>query len=389
MSNLITSARLRAVAVLLVSFALAGAANAGHFRVSGGGAQLSIGGGLPLPIQAPVPVSGNTFPTLLIPVNPDAAKPGLIIETSAAGDVLKIPAGVLKVAPAVNQVGVAVQNPTLYAVETNLGFSWPASDVTIGAGLRTDPNTGNTNTVTTTVSNVVVSGNNIRYSNVLGQRFGGPARFSISQGAAQGNIPSSPVTVYARAATATTGAAPCTHPALGGTNAACVALLLPASPASIAAIGAPFAEATATTAPSAANPGVMVVQAAADGEILLSAFTGGPAPVVNAAQTKGFPLTTGKITVSAPAAGAPEVFVLSGADNRTAGGEGTIQFVAAALSTRTLSGPNANRGWVELTLTSTAAPVPTLSEWARIATVALMVALTLGFVVVRRRDAEV
>ena len=66
--------------------------------------------------------------------------------------------------------------------------------------------------------------------------------------------------------------------------------------------------------------------------------------------SKGYPWTTGLITVSAPLAmGGPEVFFLSGTDMRVEG-VGNISLVSGALSVRALSGPNANRGWVSLTM---------------------------------------
>ena len=46
-----------------------------------------------------------------------------------------------------------------------------------------------------------------------------------------------------------------------------------------------------------------------------------------------------------------EVFVLSGSDGRTAGGAGSISLVSGAFSARSLSGPNANRGWLNFQLT--------------------------------------
>jgi hypothetical protein len=104
------------------------------------------------------------------------------------------------------------------------------------------------------------------------------------------------------------------------------------------------------------------------------------------ATSAGFPFTVGKLVIQAGAAlGQPETFTITGADNRTAGGAGTIQLVAASLSDRVLSGPNANRGWVQLDLITDLA-VPTMGEWARVATIVLMAALTVGFFVVRRSN---
>ncbi len=70
--------------------------------------------------------------------------------------------------------------------------------------------------------------------------------------------------------------------------------------------------------------------------------------------SKGFPWSTGLVTVSQPGAmGGPEVFFLSGTDMRGTGtmiGAGNVSLVSGSLSLRLLSGPNANRGWLSLTL---------------------------------------
>ncbi|MCH7600791.1 MAG: hypothetical protein IH973_13635, partial [Myxococcales bacterium] len=99
-------------------------------------------------------------------------------------------------------------------------------------------------------------------------------------------------------------------------------------------------------------PGIGIGAFDSAGNVLFFAFTPGSAPgFTNMAVSTGFPWTVGKIVISAPAAeGAPEVFILTGKDSRTAGGGGTIQMVSGSLSTRLVSGDNANRGWVEFTL---------------------------------------
>jgi hypothetical protein len=102
----------------------------------------------------------------------------------------------------------------------------------------------------------------------------------------------------------------------------------------------------------------------------------------NMATSHGFPWTTGMITVQNAALGAPEIFLLTGMDNRTASGGGTIQLVSGSLSQRAKSGPNANRGWLRLTL-SPAAAVPALSPAALAATGGLML-LVAGYAMRRR-----
>ena len=77
---------------------------------------------------------------------------------------------------------------------------------------------------------------------------------------------------------------------------------------------------------------------------------GNPVPFTGQAATSwGFPGTTGKLTISVTQnAGAPtqlETFTRTGGDNRTAGGEGIVVLVSGAVSARSISGPNGNRGW--------------------------------------------
>jgi len=114
---------------------------------------------------------------------------------------------------------------------------------------------------------------------------------------------------------------------------------------------------TLTAGGPAPVPGVVAVSVPlATGLIAMSAFTGMGAPgATNMATSFGLPWTTGMITFSQPSAlGAPEVFAITGMDSRVAG-VGTISLVAGALSTRTLSGPNANRNWARYTLPEPAA----------------------------------
>ena len=68
-----------------------------------------------------------------------------------------------------------------------------------------------------------------------------------------------------------------------------------------------------------------------------------------AARSWALPATTGMLTISVTAAlGGAEIFVRTGGDNRTAGGEGVVSLVSGAVSARAISGPNGNRGWQTL-----------------------------------------
>jgi hypothetical protein len=168
-----------------------------------------------------------------------------------------------------------------------------------------------------------------------------------------------------------------------------VAALLKADPMFTGAIGGKALQPLATPGMNFAGKDIYAVSTAPSpkGTIIgvLASLATGPAPT-NMALSNGFFWTTGRVTVSQLGAfGSPEQFVLQGADKRFAGGGGTIQLVAGALSQRPTSGPNANRGWIELRLNDPAA-TPSLSTGA----LAVMSAALLGvalFAITRGRKA--
>jgi hypothetical protein len=367
-----------------LSFGLAGTSQAQHaYPLTGGGLQYQIGGGLPLPIQATNPAwTGTVFPPLLIPPLGGTAAPTGFLLQGAGPDPkdITIIYPLLRKPASYAKIGVFGQNPNLYQVATNLSVQFPATSQTAMFQLATpmDPGTvGGTMGTTTTFTTGLGAGNNIRYSNLLGRRFGGPGQFFV------GNPGTKPAgakftgvnaTVWAVAVKGP-GNPPCKHPAFGGANAACVAALAQAVPGvgsgAPAGWGAPvgFTVTTPGGKPSALatipgatmtakpkkgpSPGIQVVAANAAGLLTMSAFTNLMVPTAmtgftNMASSTGYPWTTGMITVSAPlAAGLGEKFTITGMDNRV-NGVGTIQLVSGTLSRRTASGPNANRAWLRL-----------------------------------------
>jgi hypothetical protein len=130
-----------------------------------------------------------------------------------------------------------------------------------------------------------------------------------------------------------------------------VAPLLAAFPALTAAAGGPIGFVNSTPGgPAPMSPAVVVVSVNAKGSVLMSASAQMTLGLTNMATSAGFPWTTGMITLSQPtAAGTPEVFTLTGMDDRM-GGVGTISLVSGALSDRVASGPNSNRSWARYTL---------------------------------------
>jgi hypothetical protein len=379
------------ISCLLLSFGWAAAVHAKAYSLTGGGGQFQVGGGLPLPIQLTNPTAtGTVFPSLLIPAKTGQA----ILGTSAMASQRKliIPAGVLSKPPAQLTLGQFGQNPTLYAVATNLGFVWPAAQAVMSTGARTG---AKTTTLTTAL------GNNIRYSNPLASKFGGPAQFLLSPGPGSGLYTAAPVTLYGIAVPGP-GNPPCVHSALttgmggpfpGPGNALCIAGMLQALPTGLAGPGGPLGAVITTPGGTPAAvaaggpiPGIGVGAFGPNGTVQFFTFATGPGGTVtgktNMATSVAGPFTTGMITLSAPsAAGAPEIFTITGKDSRTAGGAGTIQLVSGALSHRTVSGPNANRGWVRLVLAA-APDLPALSPSMSVVFAVFMLA-TFGFAVRR------
>jgi hypothetical protein len=413
------------LAALIFSFGVAGTAQARTYALaSGSGAQLHIGNGLQLPIQAAATalVTGTVFPTLLIPVANGAGVEGTTANT--INQQITVPPNVLLKQGTQNTVGVFFSNPTLYAVATNIDYRWPAASAVFSEnGVRAS------NAAVTFIG--VAPGNTVRYSSraaTPAKRFGGAGAFALKPGPAAGLHSDSPVTIFAIANPgpltpngAGGGNPPCTHPAFlppnSGGNSACIGALINAMPTGLAAAGQGltslgFAGAIVTTpggvsrpnltpngaatpnalsSPQPALSGIVVGKfgAVPTGTVSAAALIG---PVsnglTNKATSDGFPFTTGKITISAALAnGGAEVFIISGDDQRSTMGGGTLQMVAGAVSARTLSGPNANRAWLRLVL-DPLAPVPAMSTLAQgVMIVLLMLVPAIYFGTRARRQA--
>jgi hypothetical protein len=332
------------IAALLVAITWAGTAQAQqYYSVTGGGGQAQIGGGLPLPIQAATtggtmmsPIgTGTMFPPLLIPLNANPAK--RLVKQTAGPDPKKmtVPPSVFKrPGPGALKVGVALNNPKVFQVQTNLQYTGPHpafGTMTFKAGGRTGAHT--------TTFNGIPAGAQIRYSKSAAQ-FGGPSTTKV--------VPITPIVVWANGG----AMLPCKHPAFGGANASCVAPLLAAYPDSTAAAGAAvgFTNMTPGT-PVPMSPNVVAVSVPnVMGTIAMSVNAGVNLNLTNMATSAGFPWTTGQIQISqSMAALTPEVFTITGMDSRM-GGVGTLSLVSGALSNRKASGPNSNRSWARYTL---------------------------------------
>jgi hypothetical protein len=246
-------------------------------------------------------------------------------------------------------------NPAVFQVATTISYAWPAASATLAPGGAPGP----------IVTGTALVGGTVTYSGGV-KAFGGAARFATAAGpgAAGGRVPPNAV-----------GALPVLSGWInfaGGlpTTVMTVGVVGASKPAGLAQPGAPLASPpdvssfgpvlnSAMTAPN----GIGVVNVTTggtpmnpvcctvgpSGTIVSSIQPGGAFPSNMATGSKGFPWTTGFLTVSQPGAVPPEIFFLSGTDMRVAG-VGNVSLVSGALSSRALSGPNANRGWLSLTL---------------------------------------
>jgi len=371
------------LACLLLALGGAATARAKTYSLTGGGGQLAIGTRRPFPIQVfPTSVTGTVFPPLLVP-----AKLARTIQGTTAMSVqqrLTIPAGVLSRPAQQRTRGMFAQHTGLYAAATNLRYQWPAAPAVLSTGART----GNKTAWFTALGGFVL------YSNAAASKFGGPARFAITAGPPAGRIPGVPVTLYA-IAVRPGGNPPCTHPYLippfSGTfsNPACVAALGASSPHFL--VGGPVSTyASSPSPPAPPVPGIGLGKFGTSPLGTVSSFTFTPTGTrsgfVDAASSVGFPWTTGMITASYPMGGAYPFFTITGMDNRTPGGAGSIQLVAAGIVNRSISGPNVSAGWVRLQL-APRPDLPTMPPEGLAVMVGLML-LAAGYALRRRFSAQ-
>lgn len=328
----------------------------------GGQQRAQIGAGLPIPI--------TTLP----------AQTGLI--TSHPGAIAAIPAATimqttgpaprkLTMAPAqfqynepAFQIGVFQANNAVFAVSTNLSVQNPhptKGSAVLSAGGRPGPaivswcagspaptgtfNPGCIGPNQTALGGVPATNGFVRYEATRNQ-FGG-----IASGRTTGTAQ-----VFFNAGGLTSAQLPCS----GG--AGCLVAISQATPGTAAVFGQNFG-ASVMNPPDVNPTGFRTAVIQANGSLVLgnpvpaAAFTTPNDPDGNGFQnftgqgatSWGLPLTTGQLKISVTAAlGADEIFIRTGADGRNANGSGIVSLVSGTVSKRTLSGPNANRGWITL-----------------------------------------
>ncbi len=391
------------IAFLLLALGLvAGTAQARHkfSLVAGSGGQIHIGNGLALPIQqaATVGQTGTVFPPLGIGVKPGPApiitgtilKPLIDVGTKQGYQRrLVVPTGVLSRPAAQTTVGVKFSNPTLFAVGTNLKYTWPAAQAVFSTGAAV----GGGGTGPTIVTG---HGGSMTYSNALGKRFGGPASFTLSGGAAAGDFAHAPVTIWIKV-NATTPACTHTNALFGGPDPGCVVGVLLAKPTGIAGQGGNPATSVTTPGTPVGGANVAIARLGNNprGTLLpglappvvtkpypLPVLTNPLLPVTNMATSRPGPWTTGTLVITNVAATPAETFTLKGKDSRTERGGGVIQMVSGALATRSFTGANANRGWVRLVF-PIESQVPSISPLGLTALVGLLL-LAFGYATRRR-----
>jgi hypothetical protein len=333
---------------LLLALGWAGSAQAQYALTANSAGQLQIGTGLPLPVgPAGIFLGGMTagdadnFPPMLINPNPTMMT---IMQTG--GGKMTIPANVLdnNVAAKRPPIAVFTTNPAVFQVRTTINYAWPFSNVVFAPGGA--PGVPGTTIEITGPGGTAMAPAKIIYSGSTAA-FGGPGRFAISAGPFAGTFRIPPngagklpiATVWINFKGAFPASAAMTILIAGASN-----------PLGYAAPGAPLADLPATTmfGPVAKGIGGAAVVGSM-GTVIFSVPVAAAVPSNMVTATEGFPWTTGFITLTQPLAGPAEIFYLEGTDNRVAG-NGNIQLVSGALSTRKLSGPNANRGWLDLTL---------------------------------------
>ena len=367
--------RLTGLLVALVLVVTAGAAARARIHSLSGNARFQIGDGLPIPIGfTPLPdgkVMAIAGATIRLHGHHEATNPARVViepfQLTFDGPPIRLP--------------VFTGANVVFQVKTDISLRWPKQKVSFRALGRTGPpivtfcgKPPSTTQLKAGVNPACAGGaagtGLLRYTAVAHQ-FGGPAPGlvgGVADVAVQGGSP-----------------APCAGPP------GCVVAFFNATPPPTQAVGAMFGF-TATTVPTAPKPGVFFANVGPGGTVL-TLLTPLSTGLTNAGTSWGGPWTTGMLTASQPNAVPPEKFTLSGSDMRTfgstgpsnEGGQGSLSLVAGGFSQRTISGPNANRGWLNFVVGPKISHIPTL-QLPGMATLVGLTALSGAYALRRRRN---
>jgi hypothetical protein len=347
-------------------------------------ARAQIGNGLPIPITFAPPPRGRARPVAGATVMQGAvgAQPSVIISPTRLS------------APVITKnIGVWKSNNKVFQVQTSLALKWPKAKVTFKAGGRVGPanvtwcpglrNLANTMDALPTAGynpacafplpslepRIHAINSALKYSKVLGQ-FGG-----TGQGLVLGGGPGGRGAVVALK---------------GGINAPCLiatGLCIAAFDTVKAALtqagGGTFGFKNTTMGTPIVTPGVFQVNAlgpnvafpgALGGTITMVGAAIAPNMFTNKATSWGGPWTTGTLRILAQNTAnlGTEMFTLMGGSTMASTPSGApvrrLSLVTGAVSQRTASKPNSNRGWLTLYLPEPGAALGTLGALLALAT---------------------
>jgi hypothetical protein len=297
--------------------------------------QFQIGDGLPIPIAVPadeVEGAGVRQPTAGPDPRPIQFNGG---ELTHPGTPVNLP--------------VFANNSNVFQVRTAITIAFPKGPATLSAGGRT----GAAVVSWCPGQAVSASGNPGCTSAGAGPGINGRMRYAAT-GAQFGGVAQAAAGGKADVALKGGAPAPCNFVA----TPSCIIAFALATPQGTAAAGAEF-DYVASTAGAGEPTGVFRGTVGAAGNVVAVTTVGLGPGLPNPATSHGGPWTTGMLSLTNTAAVPPEIFTLSGSDNRV-NGIGTISLVSGTMSARTLSGPNANRGWLSITVGET---TPALGTW--------------------------
>ncbi|MCP4039951.1 MAG: hypothetical protein GY733_23600 [bacterium] len=357
---------------LLVAFAfvagLAATASATVHPLNGNG-RFQIGDGLPIPATFQAAPNGRVLPVT----------GAVVSQTGTDPMALKFQGSELKAAVVPFMIPVLATNGVVFQVKTSLGVSYPDGAYTLSSGGRT----GASVVSFCPGSAVTPTGNPGCASAAAG---GGPFKGLMIYtktsnqfgGAMTGRI-------YGGADVAIRGSFTMASPTMGlGTGFKINMALANANTSGTGAAGNAFGGNGVTASPAPPSGMLTGTVNFPAGTIVSIATTNPSAGVPNPATSYGAPWTTGQVVVSETLALAgTEMFTLTGADSRVSG-VGSISLVAGGLSNRAVSGPNANRGWLNLSIGSPLGSLPSMSGPGIAALVGLM-SLAGGYAMRQRR----
>jgi hypothetical protein len=313
-----------------------------------GNARAQIGSGLPIPITFAAPPNGK------VKVTPNA-----IIQQTTGTDpkqITQVPSQMQLTHPGTNQTAfVFFANSAVFQVRTMLTIAGPAYTHTAKAYNRTGPavvtwcpgrplptaayNPGCVNPLNPaypTTGRLIYKRTSKQFGGLGSTNLGGSADVAIRTS----NAPLPPCTLDPNLP-------------LSGTNH-CTVIFALATPSSMAVVGQGFGG-YGSTVGMANTMGAYYASVNAAGTIQkLGLWVGPGAP--NPAVSYGGPGTTGQVIVSARQTndGGTEKFTITGKDTRVSG-VGALNLVQAGVSTRFLTGPNANRTYINYTVPEPAA----------------------------------